>query len=190
MKLKRLLKIAGLVIIVIIVVAVASMSVIVLDLMSYTATNSQTLAPAGTPVGRALVVYDPGVTGAAKNAAEKIAGDLQADGYLVDLAGIRSGAANNSSGYSVLAVGGPIYGGNTSRSVTSYLKTLAPRANSKIGIFAIGESQFYVQDIASLNNETAWIHGDNPSYNVTVDNVIRGDEADNDSSGFVADLLK
>jgi flavodoxin len=190
MKLKKILKITGLVVIVIIVVAVASMSVIILDLMSYTATSSQTLTPSGTPVGHALVVYDPGVTGAAKSASEKIAGDLQANGYVVDLAGIRSGVANNTSMYDVIAIGGPIYGGNTSKSITSYLKMLAPPENAKIGVFAIGTSQFYDQDEASLNNETAWIQGDNPLCNIVIDRVIRGDEANNDSMGFVTDLLK
>ena len=57
-----------------------------------TATSSRSLTPIGYPVGSAsasaLVVYDPGSTGAAKGIADDIASNLQAQGYFVSLAGI------------------------------------------------------------------------------------------------------
>ncbi len=59
-------------IILIIALAIAIPAFLYMDVMSYTATGSETLNPAGASAGRALVVYDPGVSGAAKNAAVKM----------------------------------------------------------------------------------------------------------------------
>jgi len=78
--------IVGLVIVLILVVVIAGVGVIALDVMSYTATGSESLNPTGTSVGHALVVYNPGVSGEAKSAAQKIASDLRAKGYEVKLA--------------------------------------------------------------------------------------------------------
>jgi hypothetical protein len=106
------------------------------DIMSYTDTGSQVLNPAGAPVGKALVVYNPGVSGAAKNAAVTIAGDLQSKGYIVNLAGIRSTAAANVSGYDVIIAGGPMYFGKVSNSVDAYLKALQLQKKVTLGAFA------------------------------------------------------
>ena len=45
------------------------------------------------------MVYDPGLTGGAKDAATKIGYDLQDAGYNVTLAGVKSAAAINTAGY-------------------------------------------------------------------------------------------
>ena len=108
MELKKTGKYVGLGIILIVVVAFAGMAFIVYDVMSYTATSSETLNPTGNMAGSALVVYDPGVTGASKNAASVIAGNLQSNGYKVNLAGIRSTEAATTSGYDVIVISGPI----------------------------------------------------------------------------------
>ena len=78
-----------------------------MDLAAYTATGSRTLTPAGTSIGKALVAYDPGLSGTAKGVANKIASDLQASGYTVTLAGIKSSAAAQTSDYGVIVAGGP-----------------------------------------------------------------------------------
>jgi hypothetical protein len=44
-------------------VAFVSMGFVFYDVMSYTATDSETLNPAGNVVETALVVYDPGISG-------------------------------------------------------------------------------------------------------------------------------
>ncbi len=90
---RRLLKVGIVVLVVIVVLTVAVVAVFALDLSSYAATGSQTLSPVGTSVGKALVIYDPGVSGAPKQDATKIADDLQAKGYTIVLAGVRSGMA-------------------------------------------------------------------------------------------------
>ena len=91
---KKWLKIALVVLVIIVILIVSGFAVFALDLSSYGATGSQHLNPSGSSIGRALVVYDPGFSGAAKQDATKIAEYLQAKGYNVVLAGVRSGAAS------------------------------------------------------------------------------------------------
>ena len=117
---------AGIVVIVV-VAGIAAGALFCADIMSYTDKGSKTLDPAGSPVGKALVVYNPGISGAAKNAAAEIAGDLQSKGYTVNLAGIKSSAAANVSGYDVIIAGGPMYFGKVSNSVDAYLTALKPQ---------------------------------------------------------------
>jgi hypothetical protein len=73
-----------------------------LDLASYTATGSQELTPAGHSTGKALVVYDPGLSANSKNIADKIADNLLAKNYTVTLAGIKSKDASKTAGYATL----------------------------------------------------------------------------------------
>lgn len=143
------MKIMKLVMIAIAIVAVAVLAIAAFagcllyvgsDALSSRATDSETLTPAGTAIGKALVVYNPALMGAPKAAASKIAADLQDKGYEVCLAGISSPAAKNVSGYDVIVVGGPVYGGVVSSSVQSYLKALAPPESAKIGAFASGNN--------------------------------------------------
>ena len=134
------MKIVGLVIVVVFVAFVAFMVFAGSDVMSSFATGSELLTPDGLTTGKALVVYNPGLSGAPKDAATQIANDLKARGYEVMLAGVKSEAAANVSGYDVIVAGGPIYGGKVSPSVDSYLRELAPPANAKVGAFAIGGS--------------------------------------------------
>ena len=106
------LVVAGIVL-VIVAAGIAAGALFCGDIMSYTATGSNTLSPAGTQVGKALVVYNPGLSGAAKDAAEKIREDFQSKGYAVTLAGIKSSKAANISGYDVIVAGGPMYFGES-----------------------------------------------------------------------------
>jgi flavodoxin len=138
MKLKKILLIAGAVVIIVVLAMLAAMSFIIFDLWSMTAGGSETLTPAGNVTGHALVVYNPGIFGGAKGAADQIASDLKADGYTVTLAGVKSAAASDVSGYDVIVVGGPIYAGNASGSVKSYLQNLHPPADAKVGVFGYG----------------------------------------------------
>jgi flavodoxin len=106
--------------------------------MSNLATGSEKLTPDGTVTGKALVVYDPGVSGTAKDVAMKIANGLKADGYEVMLAGVKSAAAANVSGYDVIVAGGPVYAGKVGNSIYSYLGDLQAPDNAKVGAFATG----------------------------------------------------
>ncbi len=162
------------------------------DIMSYTATGSKTLSPAGTSVGKALVVYNPGVSGAAKDAAEKIAGDFQAKGYTVTLAGIKSSAAADISGYNVIVAGGPMYFGRVSNSVDAYLNGLKPQKDVEVGVFGTtGSGRVHNEDdIASFGKQVAAVTGISSLNKSAVTKTLRSGNATNtDCSDFVAAVL-
>lgn len=159
--------------------------------MSYTATGSKTLSPGGTSTGKALVVYNPGLSGAAKDAAEKIAGDLQAKGYTVTLAGIKSSAAADIAGFDVIVAGGPMYFGRVSNSVDAYLNGLKPQKDVEAGVFATtGSGQYNYDDIASLGKQIAAFTGMSSLNKAAVTKTLRsGDAVNTDCSDFVSAVL-
>ena len=119
---RKIFKIIIAIFVALIIVVAAFAAVIFLDVAAYTATGSKTLTPTGTSVGKALVVYDPGLSGTAKGVADKIASDLQAQSYTVTLAGIKSSAAGSTASFGVIVVGGPVYAGSITVSVKDLLK--------------------------------------------------------------------
>jgi hypothetical protein len=162
------------------------------DVMSYTATGSETLSPDGAPVGKALVVYNPGVSGAAKDAAAAIAGDLQSKGYTVNLAGIKSTAAADISGYDVIIAGGPMYFGVVSNSVDAYLKALKPQKDVALGVFATtGAPQYNDGDIASFGKQVTSIPDISSLNKTAATKTIRsGDACNTDCSDLVSAVLQ
>ncbi|MGF7118600.1 flavodoxin family protein [Methanobacterium oryzae] len=149
-----LLIIVGLIIVLLIVISLISYGFIALDLMSYTATSSKTLIPSGTQKGNALVVYNPGLSGAAKKAANDIAEEIKSREYKVDLAGVRSKTASNTADYDIIIAGGPMYWGKVSSSIDKYLKTIKPAKNAKIGVFGTtGSAELHEGDMASLEKQ-------------------------------------
>lgn len=190
MEKKRILKFAGLGIILVILIAVVSMGFVFYDVMSYTATGSQKLNPVGNEVGKALVVYDPGISGQAKDTASVIAKDLQEKGYTVNFVGISNAEAKNTSGYNIIVVGGPIYAGNASASVKSYLKDLKPDSNSKIVVFATGQDADIIKNQTLLIKEVAPLPENSTLKITTVTKVINVNEANQKASDFVNALLK
>lgn len=161
------------------------------DVMSYTDTGSKVLSPAGTPVGKALVVYNPGLSGAAKTAAAGVTDDLQSKGYAVTLGGIKSAAAANISGYDVVIAGGPMYWSGVSNSVDAYLKTLKPQKDAAVGVFGTtGSPQFHDGDIAMFGEQVTTDLG-----SVTLDKkaatktIHSGDAGNTDCLDFVSAVL-
>jgi flavodoxin len=149
---RKIFKIILAVIAVLIIVFVSFAALIFLDLAAYTATGSQTLTPTGTSVGKAIVIYDPGLSGNTKAVADKVAGDLQASGYTVTLAGIKSSAAGSISDYKVIVVGGPVYAGALTSSVKDTLKNLdlSHGQGTKIGIYGSGQGATTPSDVAMI----------------------------------------
>ena len=181
---RKLLKVGIVVLVVIVILVVSLLAALFLDLTSYGATGSETLSPASASIGSALVVYDPGFSGAVKQDATTIAGDLQAKGYTVDLAGVRSGAAGNNSGYNIIVAGGPMYWGQVSSSIDGYLKTVPN--NAKLGVFgSTGSSSFVQSDFVSLQNQVA---SDTHDARVAIKLILVGNET-NDCADLVSTLL-
>jgi flavodoxin len=137
-KIPKIVIIAVALVVVVIVASLAAAGIVALDTWSTFATGSEKLTPDGTATGKALVVYDPGVSGTAKDAATKIANDLKAGGYEVTLAGVRSGAVTDVSEYDVIVAGGPVYAGKVGNSVYTYLDDLNAPDDAKVGAFATG----------------------------------------------------
>lgn len=189
MKSRRVLKIAGLSIVAVLVAAFAVMGFIFFDVISYTATSSEKLNPTGTEVGKALVVYDPGISGAAKDVAAVVAKDLQLKGYSVDLAGINSASAKNTSGYNIIVVGGPIYAGKASSSVQSYLKALNVDNGTKVGVFATGQDADILNNQTLLVKEVAPLGDGNNLKIVSVTKVIKVNETNQKVADFVKSLI-
>jgi hypothetical protein len=172
---KKLLKVVIVVFVVVVVLVVSLLAALFFDLTSYVATGSETLNPVGTSIGRALVVYDPGFSGAAKQDATKIAADLQAKGYTVSLAGVRSGTASNESSYRIIVAGGPLYFGKVTSSIDGYLKAVPN--NAKIGVFASTGSSSYVQ--SDFDSFQAQVASDTNHEGAVVKLILDGNETNN-----------
>jgi flavodoxin len=157
---KKMLKIIFSIFVVIIIIISAFAAIIFLDLASYTATGSKILEATGNSVGKALVVYDPGLSGTSKVIADKIASNLQTESYTVTLSGIKSSAAANVTGYSIVVVGGPIYAGSPTASVKNFLGNLqpgyaipnGPYSFIRVGVFGIGQGTTTPDDVAAIKN--------------------------------------
>ena len=66
------------------------------------------------------------------------------------LAGIKSSAAAHTSGYSVIVVGGPIYGGKPTGSVDAFLRNLNPTQAIRLGVFGSGSFNVPTDKVAVL----------------------------------------
>ena len=188
METKKIAKFMGLGIIAIVLVAFVSMGFIMYDIMSYTATGSQTLNPNGASVGNALVVYDPGITGTAKNVASVIANDLQAKGYTATIAGIKSSNVLNTTGYNVIVIGGPVYAGQPASSLQSYLSDINPPKEAKIGVFTTGS-------VIANSNNTAFVKKEIAMNNTNIYQIdeimkfVNGNNINQKAEQFVNGLL-
>jgi flavodoxin len=147
---RKIFKIILAIIALLIIVVGVFAAVIFLDIAAYTATDSQTLTPTGASVGKALVIYDSGLSGTAKTVADKIAVDLQAANYTVTFAGVKSSSAANTAGYSVIVVGGPVYAGSLTNSIKECLGSLKPDVGAKIGVFGSGQGATSPDDISQI----------------------------------------
>ncbi|WP_424359834.1 flavodoxin family protein [Methanocella sp. MCL-LM] len=190
MKIWKIAVIAIVIVMVVVLAGVAAMAFIMFDVMSNTATGTEKLTPIGDVAGKALVVYDPGVTGTAKAAAGIVARELQAEGYVVDLAGVKSATAADVSGYDVIVVGGPTYAGNLSGSAKTYLENLKPSADVRIGIFATGSVEPESDDLAYMVQFVAGPSENIPQGIKVAMKLIQTDDTDKKCATFVTVLLQ
>lgn len=189
MEINRLLKLTGLGAIIVILAIFGVMGFVMYDFMSYTATDSQNLSPTVSEVGKALVVYDPGISGQGKDAAEVIAKNLQEKGYFITLAGISSEKAKNMAEYNIIVIGGPIYAGNASKSVQSYLSTLKPDNGAKIAVFAVGEDADILNNPEMLKKEVAPLPEGSSLQIVAVTKFIQNEDFNKKSEEFINSIL-
>jgi flavorubredoxin len=185
---RKILKIIIVVFVLLIIVGVASFCIVILDVAGSLATNTHSL-PNGEPIGQALVVYDPGLSGGAKDVATKIGYDLQTAGYNVVLAGVKSSTAANITGYNVIVVGGPIYAGKPASSVQSFLDAFNPPATATVGVFGFGSVKIDDSNSTLVQNDVAPLHsGSTVNLSATV-KVVSGNDVDAKCQDFVNRLL-
>jgi flavorubredoxin len=185
---RKILKIVLVAVIIFIITAISSVGVIMADVAGNFATDVKAL-PNGAAIGKAIVIYNPGLSGGAKDVATKIGYNLQTSGYDVTLAGVKSSAATDLTGYDVIVIGGPIYAGKPSSSVQSYLNSLTPPAQTKVGVFGYGSasvdntnSTAVLQDVAPLPNNSS------VTFNAAK-KVLSSGNIDNACAEFVSELL-
>lgn len=102
--------------------------------------DCKTITPEGAIIGKALIAYDPGLSGGTRTVAFYMAEDLKLRGYEVKIAGVRSQDALETSGYDIIIIGSPTYGGTPTEPVVSYLSLLEPPENVKIGVYSLAGS--------------------------------------------------
>jgi hypothetical protein len=182
----NLIQIAGVAIGLIIALVIVAFVVINFDVASILATSSETLTPTGTPTGRALIVYSPGLSGAAKESAAKIAKDLREKSYSVVLAGINSSAAGTGAEYDVVIVGGPVYFGRLSSSTGGYLEKLTLKSGARLGVFGTtGTGQYMEVDFKSVSEQVSSLRNQS---NVPIKLILTG-EVDTDCAALVSSVL-
>jgi flavodoxin len=147
---RKIFKIIFAIFAVLIIIVVVFGAIILLDVAAYTATGSQTLTPTGATVGKAIVIYDPGLSGTSKGVADKVASDLQTRGYMVTLAGVKSSATGITTGYNLIVVGGPVYAGALTGSIKEALANVVLDQGAKIGVYGSGQGATSPEDIAQI----------------------------------------
>jgi menaquinone-dependent protoporphyrinogen IX oxidase len=105
---------------------------------SFSATGAITEKQTSDPKGKALIVYEPGATKQTIKSVEEVGDLLLEKGYVVTLAGIRSEAARDTSGYNLLLIGTPTYLGRPTGLVRKYVKNIRPASGQVFGFYAIG----------------------------------------------------
>jgi flavodoxin len=149
---RKALKIILAVILVLVVIFAVFAALFFLDIAAYTGPGAKTLTPTGASVGKALVVYDPGLSANSKNVADKVASDLQTQNYTVTLAGIKTADASKTAGYTIIVAGGPIYAGSPTSSVKDFLNNLKPDTDAKVGVFGSGQGATTPSDVAAIKD--------------------------------------
>lgn len=187
---RKILKIIIAIFAVLIVVVVGFGAVMFLDISAIGATGSETLTPSGPTAGRALVVYDPGLSGAAKGVADQVAVDLQNSGYIVDVVGVRSNITADTSGYAIIVAGGPIYGGAPTSSIKDFLNNLTPDQGTKVGVFGSGSGPQEASDIAMIRDSVAALSPEGALSNAVVVKIGTGEDLNARAADFVAQLMR
>jgi flavorubredoxin len=182
-----------------IIITAAFGAIIFLDIAAYTATGSQTLTPTGTLTGKALVVYDPGLSGFAKSVADKVANDLKTDGYTVTLAGIKSSVVSNTTDYGIVIVGGPIYAGSPTTSVKEYLSSLpaghesqgfGPYIITRVGVFGSGSGATTPSDVAMIRNSVGALSANGTLSGAIVVKIGQTEDLNSRAQEFVSQVIQ
>ena len=182
---RKILKIILAIFAVLIIIVAVVGAVFLLDLVAYTATGSQTMEPTVAPMGTALVLYDPGLSGSSTRVANQVANDLLAKNMTVTVAGIKSTSAANTTGYDIIIIGGPIYAGAPTSSVKDALSNLKHDADTKVGVFGSGQGSTTDSDVAQIKDAVPALQSGDALSNAVVVKIGESENLNARSSDFV-----
>ena len=100
-----------------------------------------------------------------------------------------SAAAADTAGYNLIIGGGPIYAGKPTASIQGYLNGLTPPANSKVGVFGIGQGPADSTDPAVVASEVAPLPSGSPVVIKEVMKIATSENLDSRYTEFVTALL-
>lgn len=133
-----------LIIVIVVVVLFVFMFVAMKSLMSLTTRvckcKEETLKAKAGDAPRALIVYQPSVSGAMKTAVHSIAQGLNDSGYEVVLDCPGPQISADLSPYSVVFFGSPIYGGQPVKTLTDYMRRIGDFSQTKVALFVTAGS--------------------------------------------------
>lgn len=177
-------------IVVLVIVTVALLAVVFMDVAGYSAKDSMTMEPEGSRVGDACVIYNPGLSGQAKEAAMIMGRQLATDGYFVTVAGVKSEAARDISDCDIVIIGGPMYGGKSSSSIAEYLGSFSPTGNVSLGVYTTtGNTNNDQGSLSSLREQVVSLVGPEPNI-ITIDvRLILTINVEEDCRDLARDLI-
>jgi len=123
-----------------IVIFVAVMAIIVSSNNREKGAYSKVLAGPDASAPKALVVYQPTISGTGKTIAEQLAAGLQAAGYEVTIAYPTAKLSADISAYSVVIFGSSVYAGQPSSALSKYMNRIADYSGKKVAIYSIGSA--------------------------------------------------
>ncbi len=182
--LKAILAVIG----VLLIVGFAAFSLVIFDVAGNFATDTHPL-PNGDATGKALVVYDPGLTGGVKDVATLVGYSLQDSGYDVMLAGVKSSLADNPADFDVIVVGGPIYAGKPATTIQAYIDTLTPPEDAVVGAFGYGSASIDNSNQAAVTHDVAPLPSDSDYSIHAAVKVTSNSDKDTLCQDFVMRLL-
>jgi hypothetical protein len=110
----------GKMLLIVIVILGASTGVILWKISLETVTQLETINP-GTSGPRAIMVYSPGLSGFHQKMVDSFASGLVESSWRVDIVTASSQAPVDLTDYSLLVIGGPLYGGQPPKPVQDYM---------------------------------------------------------------------
>jgi flavorubredoxin len=186
---RKNLKIILTVLAVFIIAMASGIAIVIGDVAGNMATDTHQL-PNGAATGKALIIYDPGLSGGAKDVATKIGYLLQDSGYDVLLAGVKSQAANNLTGYNVIVVGGPVYAGKPASTIQTYLNSFNPPEQAKVGIFGYGSVKIDNSNRVAVMQDVATLTSSSNFAVMTAMKIVSSENINDQCNEFVTNLLE
>jgi hypothetical protein len=110
----------GKVLLIIIVILGITIGVIGWKINSETVTQLKTINPTSSGP-RVIVVYSPGISDFHQRMVDSFTSGLVASNWSVDIVTASSQAPIDLTGYSLLVIGGPLYGGQPSKPIQDYM---------------------------------------------------------------------